>query len=185
MQEEMPRRTGRRSALDLLRKIRSREILPNEVSTQERRICAAYLRLEGYTQEETAEIFEVSRQTISRDEAALRRETARLVEEIDVKAMTGGLIAWARHITAKALKEKDHALAWRVQRELVSDLQGLGYLPKAVEQHDIRIGTFVDLARLAAQENPGELAGGRPAAIQAPREERNASSGETSKEEET
>jgi len=145
-------KSGRRSALDLLRRVRSGEIRPEEVSTHERRICVTYLRLEGYTQEEISEIFEVHRQTIARDERALRNETARLVDDIDARAMAGGLIGWARHITTKALKEKDYSLARTDQRELVSDLQGLGYLPKAAEQHDIRVGTFVDLARLAVQQ---------------------------------
>lgn len=154
MTSNTPQRTGRRSALDLLRRVRSTEIRPDEVSTHERRVCVAYLRLEGYTQEEIAEIFQVHRQTIVRDEAALRKETAKLVDDLDARAMAGGLLGWARHITAKALKEKDFALAWKVQRELVTDLQGLGYLPKAAEQHDIRVGTFVDLARLAAQQEP-------------------------------
>ena len=154
MQTDTPQRPGRRSALDLLRRVRAREVRPVEVTTHERRICVAYLRLEGYTQEEIAEIFEVHRQTIARDEQAIRKEMAHLVDDLDARAMAGGLLGWARHITAKALKEKDYALAWRVQRELVSDLQSLGYLPRAVEQHDVRVGTFVDLARLATQQQP-------------------------------
>jgi transcriptional regulator with XRE-family HTH domain len=111
----------------------------------------AYLRLEGYTQEEIAEIFGVHRHTIARDEKMNRAELARLVDELDVRSVAGGLIAWAKHLTAKAIKEKDYALAWRVQREVVADLQGLGYLPKAPEQHEVRIGTFADLVKLAQE----------------------------------
>jgi len=160
-------RRVRRGAIEILRKVRSGEIIPAEVSTGERRLCVAYLRLEGYTQEETAEIFRVSRHTIGRDEKAIREQTARLVDEIDVRAVAGGLIAWARHITARALKEKDYALAWKVQREVIADLQGLGYLPKVAQQHDVRIQTFVDLARAAGEEEfvDGVIEAGAPPAL--------------------
>jgi predicted DNA-binding protein (UPF0251 family) len=153
----MVNRSNRRGALDLLRKVRSREVQPADVSPEERRVCVAYLQLEGYTQEEMAEIFQVHRQTIARDERVIRERTARLVDQIDVRAMVGGLIAWGEHIAAKAMREKDYALAWKVQRELISDLQSLGYLPKSVERHDVRITSFVELAQLAfdqAQDPP-------------------------------
>ena len=55
------------------------------------------------------------------------------------------------------IKEKDYGLAWRVQREVIADLQSLGYLPKAAERHDVQVGTFVDLARLAIEQVPNEL----------------------------
>jgi len=153
-QDNLPaaKRSVRRNALELLRRIRSGEVRPEEVTRHERRVCVACLRLEGYTQEEIAEIFEVHRQTISRDVRALRKQAAHLVDEIDVRSVAGGLISWAEHIRAKALKEKDYQLAWRVQRELVSDLQGLGYLPRAPRQHDVRVTTFADLAKLAAED---------------------------------
>ena len=53
---------------------------------------------------------------------------------------------------AKAIRERNFALAWKIRRELVSDLQSLGYLPKAPEQHQLQIGTFVDLVQLAAEQ---------------------------------
>jgi hypothetical protein len=111
-----------------------------------------YLRLEGYTQDEIGEIFQVHRRTIARDEAANRREAARLVDELDVRSVAGGLIAWARHLAARAMKDKDYALVWRIQRELVGDLQRLGYLPRTPEQISLQIGSFVDLARMATAE---------------------------------
>ncbi len=152
LSQASPRRSNQRTVLELLRSIRSGEVYSEEVSREERRACVAYLKLEGYTQPEIAEIFQVHRRTIVRDERAIRQEAARLVDELDVKAVAGSLIGWSKHITAKAMKEKDHALAWKVQRELVSDLQGLGYLPKAAEQYDVRVDTFVNLARLAVDQ---------------------------------
>jgi len=144
-------RSGRINALDLLRRVRSRELPPGDVSTHDRRVCVAYLRIEGYTQDEISEIFEVHRQTITRDEAAIRKRMSCFVDDINVRAVAGGHIGWARHLTAKALKEKDYGLAWRIQRDLIDDLQSLGFLPKAIEQHDVRIGTFVDLAQKAME----------------------------------
>ena len=94
-----------------------------------------------------------------RDEAAIRVRVARLADDIDVREVIGCHITWARHLTARALKEKDYGLAWRIQRELINDLQGLGYLPKTAQQHDIRVGTFVALAELASQDVPQVLPG--------------------------
>jgi hypothetical protein len=146
-------RSNRRGAVQLLRRLREGTLEVGAISTHERRVCVAYLRLEGYTHEEVAEIFGVHRHTIARDEKANRAEVARLVDELDVRSVAGGLIAWAKHLTAKAIREKDYGLAWRVQREVIADLQSLGFLPKAAERHEVQIGTFADLARLALDQN--------------------------------
>ena len=145
------------NVVDILKKIREGFLDPKDISISDRRICVAYLRLEGYTQEEIAEIFRVSRQTIIRDEKANRREVARLVDDIDVKSIAGSLIAWARHLAAKALREKNYALAWKIRRELKSDLQSLGYLPRSPEQYHVQIGTFVDLVQLAKTKVDAEV----------------------------
>ena len=145
------------NVVDILKRIREQSLNPKEISTSDRRVCVAYLRLEGYTQEEIAEIFRVSRQTIIRDEKANRRDAARLVDDIDVKSVAGSLIAWARHLAAKALREKNYALAWKIQRDLVSDLQSLGYLPRSPEQYHVQIGTFLDLVQLAKTKVDAEV----------------------------
>ena len=146
-----------KNVVDVLKRIRDGLFTPEEISISDRRVCVAYLRLEGYTQEEIAEIFKVHRQTILRDEKAIRSEAAKLVDEIDVKSVAGSLIAWARHLGAKALREKDYGLAWRIQRELVSDLQSLGYLPRSPERHQVQIGTFVDLVQMASKPVDAEV----------------------------
>lgn len=139
------------NVVDLPTKIREGRLAARQVPVDQRRICVAYLSLEGYTQEEIAEIFKVSRQTIIRDQKANRREAAKLVDEIDVKSMAGEHIAVARHFAAKAIRDKDYGLAWKIHRELIADLQSLGYLPRSPEEHRIQIGTFVDLVELAAK----------------------------------
>lgn len=151
-------RRGNRGAVEILKQLKSGEIPTHEVSLQERRACVAYLRLEGFTQEEIAEIFRVHRQTVARDERANRKWLAKLVGDIDEKAVAGGLIASGKHLFGKAMKEKDYALAWRIERELMGDLQSLGYLPKAAERHEVQISTFTDLAKAAAQEGEQEQA---------------------------
>ncbi len=140
------------NVVDILKRIRGGFLDPKEISTSDRRVCVTYLKLEGCTQEQIAEILKVHRQTIIRDERANRREAAKLVDEIDVKSVAGNLIAWARHLAAKALRVKNYALAWKIQRDLVSDLQSLGYLPRSPEQYHVQIGTFVDLVQLATKK---------------------------------
>jgi len=97
------------NVVDTIKKIRGGFLDPKEISTSDRRVCVTYLKLEGCTQEEIAEILKVHRQTIIRDERANRREAAKLVDEIDVKSVAGSLIAWARHLAAKALRVKNYA----------------------------------------------------------------------------
>lgn len=145
------------NVVEILKHIREGLIQPKKISMTERRACVSYLRLEGYTQEEIAEIFNVHRLTIMRDEKANRHQAIRLVDEIDVKSVAGCLIGWARQLTAKALREKDYALAWKIQRQLISDLQSLGYLPRSPEQHQVQIGTFVDLVQRATTKVDAEI----------------------------
>lgn len=145
------------NVVDILKRVREGLFDPKEISISDRRVCVAYLRLEGYTQEEIAQIFKVHRQTIIRDEKANRMDAAKLVDEIDVKSTAGSLIVWARHLAAKALREKDYGLAWKIQRDLISDLQSLGYLPRSAEQLNVQIGTFADLARLATKTVDAEV----------------------------
>ena len=120
--------TRRSNALAILSQIKAGSLREHDLSIDERRACVAYLRLEGLTQEEIAEVFGVHRHTIARDEQANLEAAKRLVDGIDARAAMGGLIAWGKHLTAKALKGKDYALAWRIQRELVAELRELGFL---------------------------------------------------------
>jgi predicted DNA-binding protein (UPF0251 family) len=145
------------NVVDILKRIREGLLDPKEISISDRRVCAAYLRLEGYTQEEIAQIFKVHRQTIIRDEKANRQEAAKLVDEIDVKSITGDLIISASHLAAKALREKDYGLAWRIKTELIDKLQSLGYLPHSPEQYHVQIGTFVALVQLAMKKVDAEV----------------------------
>lgn len=145
------------NVVDILKRIREGLLDPKEISISDRRVCVAYLRLEGYRQEEIAQIFKVHRLTIIRDEKANRKDAAKLVDEIDVKSVAGNLIVWARNLTAKALREKDYGLAWKIQRDLISDLQSLGYLPRSPEQYNVQIGTFVDLVQLATKKVDAEV----------------------------
>lgn len=139
------------SVVKILKHIREGLLDLSDLSIQDRRSCVAYLRFEGYTQSEIAEIFKVHRQTILRDEKANHREAAKLVDDIDVKSVAGSLIAWASQLRAKAIRQKDYALAWKIQTELVSNLQSLGYLPRSPERHQVQIATFVELVQLATK----------------------------------
>ena len=114
--------------IELLAKLQSGAVNPGDISLEERRSCVNYLRLEGYTQEEMAKIFGVHRATIGRDEKILCDRAARMVAEIKTDAVAAGLVSWAKHLTAKAMKEKNHALVWRIQKELTDKLQSLGII---------------------------------------------------------
>jgi len=134
MKKDLPAKRKPRGVIELLANLQSGAVDPKTVTTEERRMCVSYLRLEGYTQDEMAKIFGVHRVTISRDEKMLAERAAKMVSGLNPESVAAGLVAWARHITAKAMKEKDYALVWKVQRELVVGLQQLGCLPTAPTQ---------------------------------------------------
>lgn len=137
------------NVIQLLQRIRQGAINPCTISAKLRQTCVAYLRLEGYTQVEIAEIFRVSRQTIIRDEKAIRKQYTSLVDELDVKSAAGELMATASQLAAKAIRKEDYALAWRIKCDLITKLQSLGYLPKVADKLNVSIATFADLIRLA------------------------------------
>ena len=94
------------NVVDILKRIREGILDPKEISVSDRRVCVAYLRLEGYRQEEIAQIFKVHRLTIMRDEKANRKDAAKLVDEIDVKSVAGNLIVWGQESHRKGLTGK-------------------------------------------------------------------------------
>lgn len=135
-----------------LQMIRQGSINPKEIDKPCRQACVSYLRMEGYSQVEIAEIFQVSRHTIIRDEKDIRKGFASLVDEIDVRAIAGEHIATATQLASKAIRKENYALAWKIKRDLIHDLQNLGYLPKAAEKVDIQLNTFLDLIKLAEKQ---------------------------------
>lgn len=139
------------SPVEVLRQLREGSIEPQQIGLQIRRNCVRYLRYEGYTQQEIAEIFRVSRQTIIRDEKAIRSEQSVLVDDLDIDIIAGELIAIANNLTAKAIRNKDYSLAWKIECDLITKLQSLGYLPKAAEKLNVNVTTFADLIKLAEE----------------------------------
>ena len=148
--KDLPAKRKPRGVIELLANLQSGAVEPRVVTTEERRMCVSYLRLEGYTQDEMAKIFGVHRATISRDEKVLLERAGKMLAGLNPQSVAGGLIAWARHVTAKAMKEKDHRLVWKVQRELVVGLQQLGCLPTAPTEWrgELRHGLDVNLENL-------------------------------------
>jgi hypothetical protein len=124
----VPEKRKAPGVIELLAQLQSGQIAVDEITTEERRLAVSYLRLEGYTQEEMAKIFEVHRATIGRDEKIMAERAAKMIKDLKPQAVVAGLLGWAKHITAKAMKEKDYALVWRVQKELVDELTSLGLM---------------------------------------------------------
>ena len=139
------------SPVDILRQIKDGSIEPQQISLQVRRDCVQYLRHEGYTHQEIAEIFKVSRQTIIRDEKAIRAEHSILVKDLDIDAIAGELIVVANNLMAKLIRNKDYFPAWKIQCDLITKLQSLGYLPKAAEKLNLNVTSLADLIKLAEE----------------------------------
>lgn len=127
---QLPAKRKPRGVIELLANLQAGAVEPGEVTTEERRMCISYLRLEGYNQFEMAKIFSVHRATISRDERVLTERAAKMIQGLNTDAVAGGLISWAKHLTAKAMKDRNHALVWRIQKELVDKLESLGLVGK-------------------------------------------------------
>jgi len=80
------------NVLDTLKKIREGFLDPKEISISDRRVCVDYLRLEGYTQEDIAEIFKVHRQTIIREEK--QKVIVHLCQESSASSISFNQGAW-------------------------------------------------------------------------------------------
>ncbi len=115
------------AALDLIEQINKNELDPTHLHRKERIGIVAALSGQGWTQNEMAQLLRVTDRTIRKDERTLYDNSAKLVENITIKRVAGNMLRLARTLQAKAIKDRNFELAWRIEREKNDELRKLGY----------------------------------------------------------
>lgn len=119
------------NAIILLKKINENTLAPSALSKYQRGLCVQHLSFEGWTQVEIGALLGVSRQVVIRDLKRIEREWYGYVDEYKhLNIVVGKLIATARRLICKAIRERDYSLAWKIECDLIDKLQSLGYVHK-------------------------------------------------------
>ena len=120
-----------RNASEVVDMIREGTIQPSELKAEDRRPVVAYLRLEGYTEDEIAGLFKVTIRTISNDLKILSEDRTRVMKGLDLFEVAGRLVQKGKNLARKALKEGKYATSWKIEKELIGALQDLGFVYRA------------------------------------------------------
>ena len=132
------------SSMDILDAIRNKTFQPELLRKKDRQKIVAVLHLEGFTDSRIAQILKRTDRTIRRDMSDISSNHARLVTNMSIDKIAGRLVAVATTLRSKSIMEKDFALAWKIEVELIEKLQSMGYIkqtPSEVQvtgkiQHD-------------------------------------------------
>lgn len=135
-----------RGVLEIIRAIKSGELAPNQLSTQDRQACVMHLGLEGLSVPEIAQVLKVSDRTIARDRKAIQEANA-LEHDPKLAGLFAGRLASEaescinriRRVTRDrdtppAVKVEGERLCYEIVDKLTQRLQSLGYLPTAAQQ---------------------------------------------------
>jgi transposase len=140
-----------RSVLTLLRDVHEGRLSGQMLAKPDRIRIVEHMTAEGYGASEIAEVLKVTERTVTRDRADARAMNALTVTPGFVLETVGQLAATADQVKRRlrrigrdtSAKPADRIAAemgvWQVERELVTTLQGLGYLPTAATEINARI----------------------------------------------
>jgi hypothetical protein len=147
---------ARDSAAATLANIQAGAVDPSEISPTSRRILVAQLMMEEVPPPQISTMLRVSRQTIWRDIKAIRREMGERLTDVDVRALAGEHMTRAEYLASRLMRDKRYMDAWKVRRDLIADLQSLGFLVKAPEVVEIR-PALDELAEMTDDELRDEM----------------------------
>lgn len=128
--------------LTLINEIKDKRISPKGLSTEDRRRCVEFLRAEGYSIAETAQILGRNERTIRRDIDHIQESHALAPDPRFAERMIGQLaheaevsIARLRRIAREGScsgmeRLMAEGMAWKTFREFFEKLQSVGYLPR-------------------------------------------------------
>lgn len=140
-----------RSVITLLRDVHEGRLSGQMLAKPDRIRIVEHMTAEGYSALEIAEVLKVTDRTVTRDRADVRAMNALAITSGFVLETVGQLAATAEQVKRRlrrigrdaSAKPADRIAAemgaWQVERELVTTLQGLGYLPTAATEINARI----------------------------------------------
>jgi len=132
------------SSYEILERIGSKHIIGKDLTIDIRQRLVDILR-HSKTQAEIAHILGVCERTVERDVNAIRKKSVVLAKDITVDTVAGDMVALARRLQAAAWKAKNHNLVWKIETDLVDNLQALGCVHKAKQELKVdMVHTFKD-----------------------------------------
>lgn len=142
MNETTPASHESQPVLSLIAQIKEQRLDPKVIGSDDRRRCVEFLRAEGYSIAEIAQILKRDERTIFRDIKQIRADHALAPDPAFSERMIGELLHQAeismsrlrriaREPKASAMERlMAEAGAWKVHRECFEALQSVGYLPR-------------------------------------------------------
>lgn len=114
--------------LELVEQITNKELDPRHLHMKDRLGIVAYLGHEsGFSHAEIAKLLHITDRTVRRDIRRIQMNAAGLVKDITINRVAGGFIKAAHSLYAKAIRGKDYALAWQIQKDMIDKLRQLGF----------------------------------------------------------
>lgn len=114
---------------------------PANISEEVRKLCVSYLYEESEkTQEEIAEIFQVSRSTIVRDLREIKQEMTNLIAPFETEKVAKEMIIKAARVQGMAWKKGNLDLYWKVETDLIERLGKMGFIYYKGDPINIHIG---------------------------------------------
>lgn len=120
-----------KNAVEVLSMIRDGTLKASDLKAQDRRPVVAYLRLEGYSNEEMSRLFEVSSSIIKKDLEFLTKDKTQIIKKLNLLEIAGNLYQVAQHLSRKARREGSYAASWKIEKELIDSLQSMGFVYRA------------------------------------------------------
>ncbi|MDD5774413.1 MAG: hypothetical protein PHS64_00560 [Candidatus Omnitrophica bacterium] len=130
-----------KSVIQLLQEIHSGQVNPRVFDKPSRQMCVDFLKLEGYTNAQIAQVLKCSERTVTRDISDIQDRHKMRPNPDFVMKFIGDVFRKAMHHhdsflhlarakeTSVCDKIQAELAAWKVLKELVDKLQSLGYLP--------------------------------------------------------
>ncbi len=140
------------SSVSILTLLKDKKISGGDLPPDVRLTIVQILR-QTYTQAEIAELLHLCDRTIERDVKKLKDESVKLVADISIDKMAGGLIRAASYLTVRAQKAKNLSLAWRIQCELIDKLQSMGYIHVEPKEIKVKAEAGPGLIKLLGEKN--------------------------------
>jgi DNA-binding CsgD family transcriptional regulator len=119
------------NAIDLLTKIKNKELSGKDLQKDERSIVVKALRMNGQTQDSIAAVLGVSRRTIVNDCRELRHMAALEIQNTDTAVIAGEVYEVGRAAMRKALAKGHIKSVSTIMKDMVELLQSMGMVYRA------------------------------------------------------
>lgn len=121
-----------REVITILENLKNKTIFAHQLDPSTKKACCVFLLDSGkYTHQEISSILKISPSRVKQIKSYAERCYTFLVKEIDIERIVSEHMRLATRCKVNLAKQGDWKNVWNVGRELIEDLQNLGYLNRA------------------------------------------------------